>query len=248
MTTASFRHLFTRDHLLLIASAGVLMALSWAYMLHMALMMPMEHAIGSPHGQPWTGQDVLMAVLMWSVMMIGMMLPSVTPWVLTISGGKTGSLTTATAFFSGYLLVWIGYSAMAAGMQCALNRYVLILTDAGPVFGGLLLILAGLYQWTPVKEACLTHCRSPMGFFLAAWKDGRWGAAQMGFRHGLYCVGCCWALMLLMFVAGVMNLLWMAAITLFIFIDHTLAAGPWPGKIAGLLLLGWGGWLIARTI
>jgi predicted metal-binding membrane protein len=149
----------------------------------------------------------------------------------------------------GYLAVWTGYSVGAAGLQWALHDYGLLSTgDTVPVAaGGGALMLAGLYQWSAVKYACLRHCRSPLGFFLSSWRDGGPGAPRMGFQHGLYCVGCCWALMGLSFVAGLMNLLWMAAVTVFVFVDHIFPSGLWLSRLAGAGLIVRGLWMIAES-
>ena len=127
----------------------------------------------------------------------------------------------------GYLAVWTAYTFLAAGLQWGLHTITLR---------------------TPAKNACLIHCRSPLGFFLTSWKEGRFGSFLMGFQHGLYCVGCCWALMALSFVAGLMNLLWMAAITIFVLIDHTTLVGYWFTRATGALLIGSGIWMLAVTL
>ena len=113
--------------------------------------------------------------------------------------------------------------------------------------GGVLLILAGVYQLTPLKDVCLRHCRSPLGFILTEWRDGTWGALQMGLRHGLYCVGCCWLLMSLLFVAGVMNLWWVAAIAIFVLLEKAASAGLPIARATGFLLVAWGGWVLTRA-
>ena len=151
----------------------------------------------------------------------------------------------------GYLAVWTAYSFLAAGLQWGLHTITLLspqLRGASPAPEGALLLIAGVYQWTPAKNACLIHCRSPLGFFLTSWKEGRFGSFLMGFQHGLYCVGCCWALMALSFVAGLMNLLWMAAITIFVLIDHTTLVGYWFTRATGALLIGSGIWMLAVTL
>jgi predicted metal-binding membrane protein len=151
-------------------------------------------------------------------------------------------------FGAGYLAVWTGFSAVAGLSQWLLHRAALLspaMASATPRLGGGLLIAAGVYQWLPLKGACLMHCRSPLGFFSHAWREGAAGALLMGLRHGLYCVGCCWLLMALLFMAGVMNLLWVAAIAGFVLVEKVVPGGRLLGKVAGALLVAWGTWALA---
>jgi predicted metal-binding membrane protein len=115
------------------------------------------------------------------------------------------------------------------------------------VLAGIILIAAGLYQWTPLKQACLRRCRSPLDFIMTEWRSGSRGALSMGLRHGVFCLGCCWMLMLLLFVGGVMNFAWIAGIALFVLVEKLVPAGHWVGKAAGLILIGWGGWVLASV-
>jgi predicted metal-binding membrane protein len=152
-----------------------------------------------------------------------------------------------SVFVLGYLLAWTGYAVLAALGQSLLHSAALLspaMASASPLLGGALLLLAGVYQWLPVKGACLSHCRSPLGFFTAEWREGVSGALVMGLRHGSYCVGCCWALMALLFVAGVMNLLWVAVIAGFVLAEKVVPNGRLLGRVTGALLAGWGLWLI----
>ena len=183
--------------------------------------------------------------LMWFVMMVGMMLPSVAPTVLLFqrvarrAPGDEGLVRTI-AFLCGYLLVWFGFSAAATFLQL-----VLISTGWLDAMGTLttlwtrsaLLVAVGAYQWLPIKGACLDHCRSPVQFLVAAYRPGRMGALRMGLHHGLYCVGCCWALMLLLLIGGVMNLLWVAAIAALVFVEKLVAGGDWVRRGLGAAAL-----------
>jgi predicted metal-binding membrane protein len=233
---------------------AVLTLLAWGAMAEMARRM--NDAQAAAHLQAWSVSKFFVAFGMWSVMMMGMMLPSASPMVLTFAGisrrrATDRPLLRTSLFVSGYLLVWIGYSAGAALAQGAF-RTAALLSPMGastslPLAGGLL-VIAGIYQWTPIKEACLTGCRSPMGFLMAEWRPGRRGALAMGWRHGWNCAGCCWATMTLMFVLGVMNLLWMAALTALCLIEKVAPAGDRIGRIAGIGFIGWGGWLIAHAL
>ena len=144
---------------------------------------------------------------------------------------------------SGYLTGWLAFSVVAAVVQWWLHSRGFLhgmTLVSGATLAATLLIAAGIYQLTPLKEACLARCRSPLGFFLAHWRDGRMGAFTMGLRHGLFCVGCCWALMLLMFVGGAMSVATMAAVCVFVLAERLLPAGPWVSKLPGLAMIGWG--------
>jgi predicted metal-binding membrane protein len=191
----------------------------------------------------------LTAALMWVVMMIGMMTPAVVPMVMVLRGmNRTTNRERDTLLFTGgYLVGWSVFALVAALLQLWLHTGGLLvghlLALSGPG-GGVILLAAGAYQLTPLKEACLHHCRSPIGFFLEHWSPGAWGAVCMGLRHGLYCVGCCWMLMLLMFVGGAMSVLTMAALCGFILAERLLPSGPWVSRIPGAVLILWGGVLV----
>ena len=183
----------------------------------------------------WSLRDAWVIFAMWTVMMAAMMLPSASPMIemyARIARGQSAERGGCVWIFAiGYLTAWSGYSAVMTGTQYALER-TRIVADAmrmEPFAGGLLLIAAGIYQFTPLKQACLTQCRSPLGFFMTKWRVGPRGAFAMGLTHGVFCVGCCWMLMALMFVAGVMNLVWAAALTIFVLLEK---ATPWGGSIA----------------
>jgi predicted metal-binding membrane protein len=185
-------------------------------------------------------------------MMVAMMLPSATPVILLVLGtyrrrGRSARLQ-AAVFTSGYLVAWTAFSAVAAIAQLILHRAA-VLTPAmasnSNLLGGAILLAAGAYQWLPFKASCLTHCRSPLAFIGEHWREGTRGALEMGLRHGAYCLGCCWMLMLLLFAAGVMNLLWVAIIALLVLVEKVTRRGVHIGRLAGVLLMAGGLWLIA---
>ena len=187
-------------------------------------------------------------------MMIAMMLPSVAPVILLFANvsrrRRLQGMPAApvAVFILGYLLAWTGYAVLAAVTQSYLHSVALLspaMASSSSLLGGGLLMLAGVYQWLPLKGACLSHCRSPLGFFATEWREGRFGALLMGLRHGTYCVGCCWALMALLFVTGVMNLLWVVVIAGFVLAEKVMPNGRLLGRITGVLLAGWGLWLVA---
>jgi predicted metal-binding membrane protein len=200
--------------------------------------------------------DAVMLFVMWTVMMAAMMLPSAAPMILLVASvnrrrrAEARPAAPTAAFVAGYLIVWTGFSAAAAAAQWALHQRALLtpaMTTRSPLLGGLILVVAGLYQWLPFKTACLGHCRSPLHFIGSHWREGTAGSILMGLNHGLYCLGCCWALMLLLFVAGVMNLAWVAAIAALVLVEKVTRFGPRAGQVIGLALVGYGAWLLAMA-
>ena len=232
-----------RDRAIFIGGAAAVTALAWLYLVRMA-----------GHAHSFHSIDFAATFLMWTVMMIAMMLPSALPFVFAFGAehrrrrAHNLPYVSAGVFLSGYFATWTAFSAMAALIQQALHRSALLspmMTATSSVFVSGILIAAGVYQWTPYKEACLRHCRTPLSFLLSDWREGSLGAFRMGIDHGLFCLGCCWLLMALPFAAGVMNLTWMAAITVFILIEKAAPGGPWFGRIGGVALIGVGTWMIA---
>ena len=223
---------------MLIALAA-LTALAWAYLKWSP--MPMPGASGGLR----TAHYLTVTFLMWFVMMVGMMIPSAAPTVLLFDrvarrGTHGGTLARTAPFVMGYLVVWGGFSVAATALQVELIAEGWIDAmgvAARPGFTATLLACVGLYQWMPAKRACLDHCRSPVQFLIEAYRPGASGALLMGVRHGLYCLGCCWALMLLLFVGGVMNLLWVAVISAVVFVEKLLARGEWLRRAIGIAAL-----------
>lgn len=197
----------------------------------------------------WTGTDALLMFSMWAVMMVAMMIPSATPVILLyarvvrqrVNVGQPFAPT--GAFFLGYVAVWAGFSALATGLQWGLEQVALLtpmLVANSAWLGGGILIIAGVYQWLPSKQVCLRHCRSPVEFLARHWQHGTLGAFRMGLRHGAYCLGCCWALMLLLFAGGVMNLLWLAFIAIFVLLEKVTPFGQQVGRVGAVLLIAGG--------
>ncbi|HLW48193.1 MAG TPA: DUF2182 domain-containing protein [bacterium] len=203
-----------------------------------------------PPSAPWSAPDLLAAGAMWSIMMIAMMLPSAAPMLMLVSAtqrSRAAAAPPAALFAAGFLVLWIAWSWLAAAVQWALQASVVLspqLTVARAPLAAAILAAAGFYQFTPLKNACLARCRSPLGFLLSEWRDGPWGAARMGLRYGAVCAGCCWALMGLLFVVGVMNLLWIAVLSSFVLIEKTVFRGPWPGRVTGAVLIVWALYLL----
>jgi predicted metal-binding membrane protein len=198
-----------------------------------------------PQMQSWGAVELLLLFVMWAVMMVAMMVPSVAPLVLMFARAnrqKRGGhvIGSAAILLLGYLFVWTGFSVLATLAQWRLHSAGLlspVMVSTSSVLGGLLLVAAGVFQLTPLKRACLVRCRSPLSFLMSEWREGRWGTLVMGLKHGAYCVGCCWILMGLLFVAGIMNLLWVAAVAIFILAEKAASKGETFGRIAGAALI-----------
>ena len=259
---SALERIVRRDRLLVSLGLLAILLLSWIYLINASAGMrsmlsqaEMHAAMGMAEMQSWP-RELLALFVMWAVMMVGMMLPSAAPLILLILGvyrrrDDRNTRLNSILFLGGYLLVWTIFSLAAASGQIALHRAALLSADMAARSGILtaaILIITGVYQWLPMKGACLVHCRSPLAFLSHHWREGRTGAVRMGFVHGLFCVGCCWALMTLLFVAGVMNLLWVAAIAVFVLVEKLSRQGLLFGRVVGVLLIGWGAYLLAHAI
>ena len=201
----------------------------------------------------WTPGYAVLMFFMWWIMMMAMMLPSAAPMILLFAmvnrkQREKGAPYVPTGIFAaGYLLVWGAFSLVAVTAQWGLERSGLLssmMASTSVILGASLLIAAGVYQLTPLKHACLRHCRSPIFFISHHWRPGDLGALRMGVEHGAFCTGCCWVLMALLFYGGVMNLYWIVGLALFVLLEKTIPAGHWLGRITGVLLIAWGGALI----
>lgn len=251
----SLEAILTRERAIVTAGLGGITVLAWAYVLSSAASADATPtAMAMPQMHAWSTVDFALVLAMWAVMMVAMMLPSAAPMILLFTtvnrnqGAQQAALVPTGVFVLGYVLVWGGFAALATTAQWALHTGALLTAMMGgstsPLLGGALLLTAGIYQWPPLKRACLTQCRTPLGFLMAEWRPGSRGALAMGLRHGLYCLGCCWMLMALLFVGGIMNVLWVAGIAAFVLVEKLAPAGRRLGQVAGIVLLAWGAWLI----
>lgn len=247
-------HVMARDRIVLITGILLLSALAWAYTVREAWAMNEMHGGMDMTGvmmTAWTWRDALLMFLMWTVMMVAMMTPSVAPTVLLFAlhnrrlKQENRPYAPAGAFLAGYLLVWTGFSLLATIAQWGLQKAALLsmmMEPTSKLFAGIVLVAAGVFQWTPLKHACLKHCRSPLSVLMQDWKPGVSGALSMGIRHGAYCTACCWFLMALLFAAGVMNLLWVAGLSVFVLLEKAMPRGEVLARAAGVLLVGGGLW------
>lgn len=243
-----------RERALTLAGLATITALAWLYLFRLSEEMAGMAEMGMAHLEAWTPTDAALTAAMWAAMMAAMMLPGAAPMVLVFttinrqrraesSAAPGAPLVNPGLFTLGYLLVWAGFSVAAAAAQWGLQTAALLSDEAltaAPLVGATVLIAAGVYQLTPLKYACLTRCRTPLGFLLSEWRDGNRGALVMGLRHGLFCLGCCWVLMALLFVGGVMNLAWVALITVFVLLEKVLPAACLVSRLSGVALIGWG--------
>lgn len=254
----SVEQLIRRDRAIVALGLLGMSATGWLYILRLGREMAQtaDMAMTMPQMKPWSLPDFSLTFLMWAVMMVAMMVPSATPMLLIFATVNRKRLTENTPvirtglFLLGYLVVWTAFSLLAALGQWGLHTAALVSGSAitvTPRLGGALLLVAGVYQFTPLKHACLSRCQSPLGFILSEWREGTAGAILMGLRYGLFCAGCCWVLMALLFVAGVMNLLWVAAIAGFVLLEKLIPLGRTVSWLAGAILIVWGIWLITQA-
>jgi predicted metal-binding membrane protein len=239
---ATLESLVRRDQALIAAALGVMAGLGW---IHMVLM---------PH---WNAAVYSLAALMWATMMVAMMLPAAAPMVLAFAHVRRARMQAAhpaaptAIFLGGYLAVWLAFAMVMAAAQWALHESALLSEAMGKsdaLLAAALLATAGAFQWTNIKQACLAKCRTPLGFIATEWREGPRGAFVMGLRHGVFCTGCCWALMLLMFAGGVMNLLWMLALAAYMLAEKVLPGGRVLARTTGALMVAAGAGLALWAI
>ena len=253
MNNHSLEYLLKRDRFVIISGLFFITLLSWLYIIYLyrqMVYMDMNALFfAMPMTPHWAATDFILLFLMWIVMMIAMMTPSVAPLILVFAKVNrerklqhhpfvnTGYLIT------GYFLVWAVYSVAATALQWLLQQIAWLNPDmktTNKILGGIILILTGIFQFTSLKKTCLTYCRSPLNFILLHWKEGKQGALKMGIENGFYCLGCCWLLMVLLFVAGIMNLLWVALIALFVLAEKISPGIRWLPYVAGFALIAYG--------
>lgn len=247
----TMERLVQRDRAVVLFGIALIAATAWAYTIHLAST---RSDFAMPMVQPWGAIELTTMFVMWAVMMVAMMLPSAAPMIVLFAGiqrrrRETGRPWIPVAWFAAaYLALWTGFSLLATITNWALHQGGALTSMMGrieTVDAAGLLVLAGLYQWTPLKTACLRRCRSPLSFLLTEWREGSKGAVVMGVRHGVYCLLCCWALMSLLFVLGVMNLVWIAALTGVTIAEKILPGGARLSRVLGLGLIAWGAWTMA---
>jgi predicted metal-binding membrane protein len=273
MIDAALQVVLRRDRAVMLAALLLVSALAWGYLLWLAA--DMDHMGGmdmsgfrtiptgmgwmAPVTAPWSTIEFAFVFAMWAVMMVGMMTPSAVPMILMYArvgrqAAQQGKPFAASGWLAGgYLLVWIGFALVATCVQWALERSALLTTmmaAASGVFGGIVLIAVGLYQWTPLKNACLRYCQSPLMFIsrYGGFRPDARGSVVLGIRHGAVCVGCCWALMALLFVGGIMNVLWIAAITILVLAEKVIPAGRAIARIAGAGIFVQGVWVLIEAL
>ena len=245
-----------RDRLVIVAGLILLTLASWAYLFYDDWRMRTTGScckLAEVDLRKWLSWDLLLLFVMWAIMMVAMMAPTAAPMVLTFASVNRRRRAAqkpyvSTGFFLlGYLLAWTLFSAAATAAQWALHGLSLLspmMVSTSAIFGSSILIAAGIFQLTPLKHACLSHCRDPLSFMMTEWREGTRGALLMGVRHGAFCLGCCWILMLLLFVTGVMNLLWVGFITAFVLLEKIAPAPKWISRAAGVGLIAWGAWML----
>jgi predicted metal-binding membrane protein len=234
------------DRIAIYLALGSITLLAWWYLIAMAADMA---AMDMPQQMPpstaaWTLRNTIMMFLMWSIMMVGMMLPSAIRTLMIYARivRQTGlsPLLATLLFLAGYLLMWTVFSLFATLLQGLFNQQMLVsdsMVSTSNALTATLFMVAGIYQLTPLKQSCLKHCQSPVAYLSQHFRRGYTGALRMGLHHGLYCLGCCWLLMGLLFVAGVMNLLWILALTLFVLIEKLLPSNPYTRLLPAVLML-----------
>lgn len=255
MKTTEIENPSEKDRLIVFSGLAVITIFAWAYMINMAMTMTGTN-IAKPCLMHWGTKDIIHLFIMWTIMMAAMMLPAATPMIMmfaTVNRQRNkgeSPLIPVWLFVLGYLAVWTAYSGLATLAQWGLHLLALLthhMVITSPFLGGSLLLAAGIFQWTAFRDACMSKCRSPLGFLMTEWREGRRGALIMGLKAGLFCVGCCWLLMVLSFVLGVMNMIWMAALTAFMLLEK-ITDNKWLSRTAGLTLVAWGLWILAGVV
>ena len=271
MTDSTLETVLRRDRWVVGGAIAIIVALAWGYVFWLAddmamggmdmngyRMIPAGIGIMLPASAPWRAFEFAYVFLMWAVMMVGMMAPSAAPMILMYArAGRQGTIAgkplVATGWFAaGYILTWIGFSLAATLVQWVMEREALLdsrMASAGNTLGAVVLIAAGVYQWTPLKDVCLAQCQTPLGFLMrhGGFRGDVPGCLGLGLRHGAYCVGCCWVLMALLFVVGVMNVLWIALLALLVLVEKLAPWGRWVARAAGVGCVAAGVWMLVSA-
>ena len=258
--TSPIESLVKRDRVIIIAGIVSVAALAWGYTIYVAQSnadIGMSMGVAAGNMRSWSGVDFALMFVMWAVMMVAMMVPSAAPMILlfaTVNRNRrerSGPFVSTGVFLSGYIVVWSLFAAGATLGNWGLHQASLLTSMMGETssgyLGGGLLVAAGAFQWSRLKYLCLTHCRSPLSFLMSDWREGAAGAFKMGLQHGRYCLGCCWILMALLFVLGVMNLVWIAALAAFVLAEKVAPAGEKLSRATGVLLFAWGVWAVLNA-
>ncbi len=268
MADGTLEQVLRRDRLIVASALGAIAALAWVYVLWLAAAMNMDGMnmsgfrmvpagmgmVMAPAATPWSAVEFAFVFVMWAVMMVGMMAPSAAPMILMYArvgrqGKIAGKPLAATGWFAaGYFLTWAGFSLAATLAQWVLEREALLdarMASANILVGAIVLIAAGVYQWTPIKNACLAQCQTPFRFLMShgGFRSNALGCLHLGLLHGPSCVGCCWVLMALLFVVGAMNVLWIALLALLVLLEKLTPWGWWVARIAGAVCIAAGAWM-----
>ncbi len=271
MAEAALETILRRDRVIVATALALLTVLAWGYVLWLAVdmdmggmdmtglrMVPAGLGIMAPAGTPWRMIEFAFVFVMWLVMMVGMMAPSAAPMILMYArAGRhaetSGAPYASTGWFvAGYFLAWTAFSLVATFVQWALERSLLLdpgMASASRTFGGVVLIAAGAYQWSALKDVCLVQCQTPLSFLMrhGGFRRDAAGCLVLGLRHGAYCVGCCWALMALLFVVGVMNVLWIALLALLVLMEKIASNGRLIARSASIAFIASGAWLLTHS-
>ena len=249
----TLENILKKDRFIVASGLFVIAVLAWLYTIYLyrqMIVMDMDALFfAMPMTPAWATLDFVLLFLMWFVMMIAMMTPSVAPLILIFAmvnrkrKQQQNPYVSTSYLLAGYFLVWAGFSLLATFLQWLLQQLSLLnpeMETTNKILGAIILITAGLFQFTPLKHRCLSYCRTPIDFINLNWKEGKQGALRMGIENGMYCLGCCWVLMILLFVSGIMNLLWIALIALFVLAEKVLPQAKWISYAAGIALISYG--------
>jgi predicted metal-binding membrane protein len=257
--SSSIEYLLKRDRIVIISCLILISLLAWLYIIYLYRQMSYMDMnalfFAMPMTPTWTATDFILLFLMWFVMMIAMMTPSVAPLILIFAlvnrqrKEQQNPFVPTAYLLAGYFFIWATFSLLATSLQWLLQHVSLLTPEmkiTSKILGGSILIAAGIFQFTPLKQACLNYCRTPVDFIHRNWKEGKTGAVRMGIENGIYCVGCCWVLMVLLFVSGIMNLLWVALIALIVLIEKISTRIRWVSPVVGAALIIYGMIILLR--